>query len=98
MIGRPRLANDEHIFGVVHRLHFHHGIVVDKIQQAAAAYYKAGHDFALVNRIACASDHTPLNEVEYNVRKHFGMDAQIATIGQLVQGRITDSADAELER
>lgn len=46
-----KLANDVRAIGVVHRTHLDLGIIVDKVEQAAAAHNEAGDDLASIQRL-----------------------------------------------
>ena len=92
------LANDLRVVGVGHRVHLDHGIIINKVHQAARPHEKAGDHLAAIAGLAGPGNDSPLDEVDHPIGKHFGMDPQVMPIGQRLQRGIGNGADAQLQR
>ena len=76
-----KLTNDLDIVGVADRTQLNHGIIIQKVHQAARPNDKAGDHLAPVKGLTGPGNDSPLDEVEYTLGEHFAMDAQITPIG-----------------
>ena len=76
-----KLTNDLDIVGVADRTQLNHGIIIQKVHEAARPNDKAGDHLAPVKGLTGPGNDSPLDEVEYTLGEHFAMDAQITPIG-----------------
>src|SRR2546428_14101374 len=76
-----KLTNDLDIVGVADRTQLDHGIIIQKVHQAARPNDKAGDQLAAVKGLTGPGNDSPLDEVEHAIGEHFAMDAQVTPIG-----------------
>jgi hypothetical protein len=85
-----RAGNDDRVADVVDRVEGKAGIVVDEVVEPARAHREAGHDRPGYD--------ARRDEVRHRLRDHVRMDRELASVGQVSQHLIRDTAQADLER
>src|SRR5205085_3188213 len=87
-------ADDLGVVGVGNRVQLDRRIVIDEVHQALGTHDKTADHLAAIDGLAGAGDHPSLDEVDNPIREHFGVNAQITTVGQYLQDGIGNGADA----
>src|SRR5216117_1331506 len=62
-----KLTNDLDIVGVADRTQLNHGIIIQKVHQAARPYEKAGDHLVAVKGLTGPGNDSPFDEVEYTI-------------------------------
>ena len=92
------LRNHAQIVGVVGGVERHHGVVVDEVVEPARPHNKRGDDPLRMQALAAAGDHARLDKIDDAFREHLGVDPQISVIEKLLQHRVRNGSDAQLQR
>ena len=73
-------------------------IIVDEVVQLPRPHYKAGDDLTPVQGLFRVVNHAAFDQRNNAVAEHLSVDAQVIELGQVVQDRIGNGADPELQR
>src|SRR6266480_7932096 len=92
-----KLTNDLDIVGVADRTQLNHGIIIQKVHEAARPNDKAGDHLASVKGLTGSGNDSPLDEVEYTIGEHFAMYAQVTPISQRLHDGIGNGSDTQLQ-
>ena len=89
-----KLTDGLRVVGVTDRTQFDHGIIIEKVHQAARTHHEARDYLAAIACLARSGNHASFHQIKYPVRKHFAMYAQVVPVGQGLQDGIGNSAYA----
>ena len=91
-------ADDKRIVGVSAGMELEDGIVVDEVVQTACSQDKAQDHFSGVQRLLFVVDNTLLDQFHDTVADHLRVNAQVLLVLQIVEDRIRDLSDSQLQR
>src|SRR6185312_5324952 len=91
------LADQGRVVGAIAGMEFDGRVVVDEVEEAAAAVDEARDDAARMNSLEAVGDRSAIHEVDEPVREHFGVNSEVALVLEGGEDGVRDSADAELE-